>query len=76
MKPTMIIGLILTILGVALLGWQGVAYFTTHEPVLQIGSMQVFGPVQHAVWLGPVIGGVLLVVGILMMLMGVSRRTI
>ena len=74
MKPLIIVGLILTILGVALLGWQGVAYFTTHEQVAQIGPFAVFAPVHHAVWLGPVVGGGVLVVGIVLMLAGATRR--
>lgn len=75
MKPLVIVGLILTILGVALLGWQGVAYFTTHEQVAQVGPFAVFAPVQHAVWLGPVVGVVVLAVGIILMLAGAARRT-
>jgi hypothetical protein len=71
----MVIGTILLILGVVLLGWQGVAYFTTHEPIFQAGPIQVFGPVQHTVWLGPVIGGIVLLAGLVMLIMGASRRT-
>ena len=32
MKPAMLVGLILSILGVVLLFWQGVVFFTTREP--------------------------------------------
>jgi hypothetical protein len=74
MNSRMLIGTILLIVGVVLLGWQGVAYFTTHEPVLQVGPVQVFGPVQHTVWLGPVIGGVILFAGLVILLMGAGRR--
>ena len=74
MKPSMLIGLILMIVGVLLLGWQGVAFFTTNEPVAQIGPIVLSGPVQHAVWLGPIIGGVCIVVGLAVMLMGAGRR--
>src|SRR5262249_20537941 len=74
MNSRIMIGAILLIVGVLLLGWQGVAYFTTHEPVLQVGPFQVFGPVQHAVWLGPVIGGVILFGGLVMLLMGAGRK--
>ena len=73
MKPTMIVGLILTILGVGLLFWQGVAFFTTREAVAQAGPFTVF-TVQHAVWLGPVIGGVVLAVGIVLLLVGAAKR--
>ncbi len=74
MKPTMIVGLILTILGVGLLFWQGVAFFTTREAVAQAGPFTVFAPVQHAVWLGPIIGGVVLAVGIVLLLVGAAKR--
>ena len=74
MKPSMLIGLVLMILGVLLLGWQGVAFFTTQQPVAQIGPIVLSGPVQHAVWLGPIVGGVVFVVGLAVMLMGAGRR--
>lgn len=74
MKPLTIVGLALVILGIVLVGWQGVAFFTTREPVAQFGPLQLWGPVQHAIWLGPLVGGVVIVAGVAMMLMGVSRR--
>jgi hypothetical protein len=74
MKPLMIVGLVLVILGVALLGWHGVAYFTTHETVAKVGPVELQGPVQHAVWLGPVLGGVAIVGGVVLMLVGASRK--
>jgi hypothetical protein len=74
MKPVTIVGLVLVLVGILLVGWQGVAFFTTNEPVAQFGPLQLWGPVQHAVWLGPVVGGVVIVVGVAMMLMGAGRR--
>ncbi len=74
MKPTLIVGLLLTIVGVGLLFWQGVAFFTTREAVAQAGPFTVFAPVQHAVWLGPIIGGAVLAVGIVLLLVGAAKR--
>lgn len=74
MNSRMLIGLVLVVLGVALLGWQGVAYFTTQEPVLQAGPFQVLAPVERAVWLGPVIGGLILAAGLLVMIVGAGRK--
>ena len=74
MKPLVIVGLILVILGVILLGWQGVAFFTTNDTVAQAGPFQIIAPVQHAVWLGPVVGGVIIAVGVVLMLAGAGRR--
>ena len=73
MRPLTIVGLILTVLGALLLGWQGVAFFTTREPVVQAGPFTVFAPVEHAIWLGPIIGGVVVAVGLVLLLLGAAR---
>ena len=41
MRPLMAIGLVLVILGVLALGYQGVAYFTTRETVARVGPVEV-----------------------------------
>ena len=74
MKPLMIVGLILAILGVGLLFWQGVAFFTTQQAVAQAGPFTLWAPVQHAVWLGPIVGGIVLAVGVVLMIAGAAKR--
>ncbi|HVS36627.1 MAG TPA: hypothetical protein VMS17_13780 [Gemmataceae bacterium] len=74
MKPLTLVGLIVALVGVGLLFWQGVAFFTTQEPVAQAGPFTLWAPVQHAVWLGPIIGGVVLAVGVVLMIAGAARK--
>ena len=42
MKPLMLVGLILVILGVLAFGYQGVAYITTRDTVAQAGPFFFF----------------------------------
>ena len=74
MKPLTLVGIIVFLVGVALVFWQGVAFFTTREPVAQAGPLTLWAPVQHAVWLGPVVGGIVMVVGLVMLIGGASRK--
>jgi hypothetical protein len=74
MRPLMVIGLILVILGVLALGYQGVAYVTTRDTVAKIGPVEVQAERAHAVPLWPILSGTALVVGILCMIAGANKR--
>lgn len=67
MKPPTIIAILLIIFGVAVLAYQGFTYTTT-EKAVDLGPIQVTAEKEHHVSLPPVIGGVALVGGILMLL--------
>ena len=70
MKSTAsIIGIILILLGVLSLGYQGFTY-TQREKVAQIGSLQISADTQKTVYLPPVLGGVALVAGIILVIVG------
>jgi hypothetical protein len=73
MRPIMIVGLVLVILGVVALGYQGVAYFTTRDTVAQVGPVQVQTEREHAIPLAPILSGVALVAGVALLLIGASR---
>jgi hypothetical protein len=75
MRPLMMIGLILVILGVLALGYQGVAYVTTRDTVAKVGPVEVQADRTHAVPLWPIVSGTALVVGIICMIAGAGRRT-
>lgn len=66
MKPS-IIAILLIIIGAVMLAYQGFTY-TTREKAIDLGPLQVTAEKQHFVYLPPVIGGVLLVGGILMLI--------
>jgi drug/metabolite transporter (DMT)-like permease len=73
MKPTGIFGLILIIVGVVLLAWGGFASFTTKENVAKLGPLEVNKENEHRLPVGPIVGGVAIVGGVILLVAG--RRT-
>jgi len=74
MRPLMLIGLVLVILGVLALGYQGVAYITTRDTVARIGPLEVQADRTRAVPLWPILSVAGLVAGILCMIAGSNRK--
>ena len=69
MKPIMIIGLVLIVLGIGALAYKGITY-TTRERIFDIGSIQASADVQKTVPLSPILGGLSLVGGIVLVVIG------
>ena len=69
MKPIMIIGLVLIVLGIGALAYKGITY-TTREKIFDIGSIQASADVQKTVPLSPILGGLSLVGGIVLVVIG------
>ncbi len=72
MKPIMILGIVLIILGAIALGYHGITY-TTHEKVLKIGPVEATKETEKTIPLPPVLGGVLLAAGILIIVMEAKK---
>jgi hypothetical protein len=72
MKAAPLIGIILVVLGVVSLAYQGITY-TTHKKVLDIGPLQATTEQHKTIPLPPILGGVALVGGVVLLLAG--RRT-
>lgn len=66
-----IVGIVLIILGVFALVYQGVQY-TSREKILDIGPLKVTANTKKNIPLPPIVGGVALVAGIVMVV--VDRR--
>lgn len=66
-----LVGIILIILGVLALVYQGI-HCTTKEKILDIGSIKVSADTKKTIPLPPIVGGVALVAGITLIL--VDRR--
>ena len=66
MKPS-IIAILLIVIGAAMLAYEGFTY-TTREKAIDLGPIQVTAEKQHFVYLPPVLGGVLLIGGVVMLL--------
>ncbi|MGA8872767.1 MAG: hypothetical protein WA434_15445 [Candidatus Acidiferrales bacterium] len=72
MKAAPLIGIILIVLGVVSLAYQGITY-TTHKKVLDIGPLQATTEEHKTIPLPPILGGVALLGGVVLILAG--RRT-
>jgi uncharacterized membrane protein YidH (DUF202 family) len=73
MRPAGIIGIILIIIGVIALAYGGFSY-TKREKVIDAGPLQVSADKQKTVPLPPILGGLCLAGGIVLLITG-SRRT-
>ena len=71
MKPAVIIGIILIILGIVALAYQGITY-TTKEKVVDLGPLKVEAKKEKTIPLPPLLGALLLVGGVV--LVAVSAR--
>jgi hypothetical protein len=63
MNPKTIAGIILIVIGIIALSYQGFTY-TTREKAIDLGPLQVIAEEKHTVPIPPILGGVALVVGI------------
>jgi uncharacterized membrane protein len=73
MKPAGIVGIILIIIGIIALVYGGFTY-TKREKVLDIGPIQATAERQKTIPFPPVLGGICLVGGIVLVVVG-SRKS-
>jgi len=71
MKPVTLVGVVLIIVGVLALAYQGITY-TTREKVVDLGPLKVEAKRERTIPLPPVVGVIALVGGIV--LVAVSAR--
>jgi uncharacterized membrane protein HdeD (DUF308 family) len=74
MRAAPLIGIILIVLGVVALAYQGITY-TTHKKVLDIGPIQATEEKRHTIPLPPVLGALALVGGVIVLVAGSRRAT-
>jgi hypothetical protein len=72
MRPKTIIAIILIALGIAAFAYQGITY-TTREKVVDIGPIQMTADKTKTIPLPPIVGGIALVGGIVLLVVG-SRK--
>lgn len=70
MKPGGILGLILVVIGIILVAYGGFAVFTTKENVAKLGPLEINKQQEHPVPIGPIVGGVCIVGGIILLVSG------
>ncbi|HVT49848.1 MAG TPA: hypothetical protein VHD57_18815 [Vicinamibacterales bacterium] len=73
MKLTVIAGVVLIVLGAIALIYQGISY-RSRETVLDVGPLHATAERQKTLPLPPVIGGVVLVGGVILVVVGMRRR--
>ncbi len=69
MRFSIIAGIVLVIVGVICLAYQGITY-TSHKKVLQVGPIQATKTEHRTIPLPPIVGGVLVVGGIVLISVG------
>jgi uncharacterized membrane protein len=74
MKTNVLIGILLIVLGVVSLAYQGFTY-TTRKDVADIGPLHATKSEKHTVPLPPILGGIALVGGISLLVVG-SRNSL
>lgn len=72
MKTTTIAGIILVVVGVISLAYQGITYTTTKKAV-ELGPIQVTKEEKHTIPLPPILGGLALAGGVLLIVIGGKR---
>jgi hypothetical protein len=72
MKAASIVGILLIVLGVIALTYQGITY-TTHKKVLDIGPIQATTEEHKTIPLPPILGGIALIGGIALLLAGAKN---
>jgi hypothetical protein len=71
-KPTSLAGLVLIVLGVIALAYQGITY-TTQKKVLDVGPIQATKTEHKTIPLPPIFGGIALIGGIVLMMAGAKE---
>lgn len=74
MRATAIVGVVLIVLGVVALAYQGINY-TTRETIIDVGPVHATAERQKTLPLPPVVGGLAVVGGVLLLMAGKRRLT-
>jgi len=75
MKTATLTGLALLVLGVFSLAYQGITY-TTHKKVVDIGPIQATKEEKQTIPLPPILGGIALVGGVVLLTAGTRRNAL
>jgi len=74
MKTVTLIGIILIVIAIFAFAYQGFTY-TTREKVVDFGPIHLSAEKSNTLPLPPIVGGILLVGGIVLLIKGTTRRT-
>jgi uncharacterized membrane protein len=72
LTPITLVGIALVVLGIAAFAYQGITY-TSREKVIDIGPFQATAETQKTIPLSPLLGGLALVGGIVLVVVGAKK---
>jgi len=73
MKPIVLMGIVLVVLGVLALAYQGINYTRT-EKLLDLGPIHATTETQKRIPLPPILGGIALIGGVVLLVAGARQR--
>jgi UDP-N-acetylmuramyl pentapeptide phosphotransferase/UDP-N-acetylglucosamine-1-phosphate transferase len=74
MKPIIWMGVLLIVLGALVLGYQGINY-TREKKVLDVGSVHLTKETHERIPISPIVGGLALVGGVVLLVMGANSKS-
>ncbi len=72
MKPATLVAIVLIVLGVLALAYQGITY-TTHEKIVDLGPLKASVDKQKTIPLPPILGAVALAGGVVLLVVANKR---
>jgi hypothetical protein len=73
MKPIVLIGIALIILGAVAFAYQGITY-TSREKIIDIGPIHATADTKKTIPLSPILGGLALAGGIVLVIRGIGAK--
>jgi hypothetical protein len=73
MKPLLLIGVALIVLGILALAYQGITY-TTKDTVVDAGPLKVSAERNKTIPLPPIVGGAAVIAGVVILIAASRRR--
>ena len=74
MKPITWVGILLIVLGALILAYQGINY-TREKKVVDMGPMHITEETHERIPLPPILGGLALAGGVVLLVMGAKNKT-
>jgi hypothetical protein len=74
LNPTMLVGVALIVLGIVAFAYQGITY-TSREKIIDIGPLQATAETQKTIPLSPLLGGLALAGGIVLVVVGAKKSS-
>jgi uncharacterized membrane protein len=73
-KSITLVGIALIVLGIVAFAYQGITY-TSREKIIDIGPIQATADTQKTIPLSPLLGGLVLVGGIVLVVVGAKKSS-